>query len=240
MMMLLKKTNIHEKLITKRSNSGTISDQLETVRLLLAKEEDKRIVIRKKLYSKSEKNFNAFEFDLLKTERIFHIKQIKETCIEYRLRFLDSHLYKVPFPEEVITQIKYLEKQHQIQLEGFKLMAPSKVFQLKRYDDPILFAPIGNDYYYLIHKWGNDLHPLRKWLVLPFRNLPNLLLFFMVVSFICSALLPDKFYGIEMNGTMKFVSFLFIFKYWCAVGLYYGVSHGKNFNINIWNSNFGG
>ncbi|WP_395062778.1 hypothetical protein [Flavobacterium sp.] len=36
-------------------------------------------------------------------------------------------------------------------------MAPSKAFNLKKYDDPLLFAPIGNDYYYLIHKWGNDL-----------------------------------------------------------------------------------
>lgn len=238
--MLLKKTNIHEKLIAKRNKSGTHSDPLETVRLLLAKDEENRIAIREKLHSKGKKTSNTFDFDLLETSRIFHIDQIKEICIDYRLRFLDSQLYKVPFPEEVITQIKHLEKQHQTQLEGFKLMAPSKVFQLKRYDDPILFAPMGNDYYYLIHKWGNDLHPLRKWLVLPFKTLPYLLLFFIAISLICSALLPDNFYGVELTDTMKLVSFLFIFKYWCAIGLFYGVSHGKNFNANIWNSNFGG
>nr|WP_294937554.1 hypothetical protein [uncultured Flavobacterium sp.] len=236
--MLLKKTNIHEELISKRKRSGHFTDQLASVKALLAEDEIKRAEIRTKLRSRSETTENAFVFDLLETERIFHIDQIKTTCIDFRLRFLDSHLYKIPFPEEVVSKIKNLEKTHQTQLSGFKLIAPSKVFQLKRYDDPILFVPIGNDYYYLIHKWGNDLHPLRKWLVLPFRNLSNLLLFFLLLSAVCSMLLPENFYGKAAPSTMRLISFLFIFKYWCAIGIYYGVSHGKNFNTVIWNSDF--
>ena len=234
--MLLKKTNIHEVLVSEHKKSGSFTDQLVSVRLLLADDENRRTAIRKKLRSKSDVTENAFIFDLLETDRIFHIEQIKATCIDYRLRFLDSHLYKIPFPEETVTKIKHLENEHSTKLSGFKLMAPSKVFQLKRYNDPILFAPIGNDYYYLIHKWGNDLQPLRRWLVLPFRTIFHLLLFFIIISLLISALLPDKFYGAEMNGTMKLVSFLFLFKYCCAMGLYYGVAKGKNFNVNIWNS----
>jgi hypothetical protein len=238
--MLLRKTNIHEKLVIKRKKSGCFSEQLASVRVLLAEDENRRIEIRKKLNSKSVTTENAFVFDFLETDRIFHIDQIKATCIDYRLRFLDSHLYKIPFPEEVVSQINHLEKKHQTKLSGFKLIAPSKVFQLKKYDDPILFAPIGNDYYYLIHKWGNDLHPLRKWLVLPFRNLGNLLVFFIVLSAFCCMLLPENFYGKAESTTMRLISFLFIFKYWCAIGLYFGVSRGKNFNTVIWNSDFGG
>lgn len=238
--MLLKATNIQEKLILKRKESGCLSQQLASVREILAKDELQRQSIHKKLKSKSPTNENHFVFDLMETENIFYIGQIRQICIDYRLRFLDSHLYKVPFPEEVVTKIKHLEKEHNTQLSGFKLMAPSKVFQLKRYNDPILFAPVGNDYYYLIHKWGNDLQPLRKWMVLPFRTISHLLLFFVLISLLISLLLPDKFYGVEMNGTMKLVSFLFLFKYCCAMGLYYGVAKGKNFNVNIWNSDFGG
>ncbi|ESU25325.1 hypothetical protein FLJC2902T_31330 [Flavobacterium limnosediminis JC2902] len=238
--MLLKKTNIHEKLISQRKKSGCYPDPLTSVRILLAEDENKRVAIRKKLRSGSVSKNNAFIFDLLETDRIFHISQIKATCIDYRLRFLDSNLYKVPFPEEVITEIKHLEKAHHTELGNFKLMAPSKVFELKKYDDPILFAPIGNGYYYLIHKWGNDLHPLRKWLVLPFRNILNLLLFFILLSLTTCFLLPSDFYGVELTGNMKLVSFLFIFKYWCAIGLYYAVAKGKNFNTAIWNSNFEG
>ncbi|HSD14285.1 MAG TPA: hypothetical protein VLB74_06530, partial [Flavobacterium sp.] len=190
--------------------------------------------------SHSPTSENSFVFDLLETENIFHINQIKETCIDYRLRFLDSHLYKIPFPEEVVTKIKYLEKAHNTQLSGFKLMAPSKVFQLKKYNDPILFAPIGNDYYYLIHKWGDDLQPMRKWLVLPFKNLGTLLVTIFLVSLICCFMIPENFYGKAETATMRLISFLFIFKYWCAIAIYLFVWRGKNFNTAIWNSNFGG
>lgn len=238
--MILKPTDIREKLILERKKVGIFSEQLASVRKLLAENETKRIAIRKKLNSKNQNSENAFIFDLLETESIFHIEQIKTICIDYRLRFLDSHLYKVPFPEEVITKISRLEKQHKIELNGFKLMAPSKVFQLKKYNDPILFAPIGNDYYYLIHKWGNDLHPLRKWLVLPFRNLGYLLVTLILISIICCTILPDNFYGKAEPATVRLISFLFIFKYWCAIAIYFFVSKGKNFNVNIWNSNFGG
>ncbi|MEW5675222.1 hypothetical protein ABGT15_02810 [Flavobacterium enshiense] len=238
--MLVKATNIHEKLVLKRKQSGAISEQLAAVKNLLANNELQRQTIHKNLKSKLPTSENRFTFDLLETANIFHISQIKDICINYRLRFLDSHLYKIPFPEEVITKITHLEKLHNTQLSGFKLMAPSKVFMLKKYNDPILFAPIGNDYYYLIHKWGNDLEPLRKWLVLPFKTLSHLLLFFVMISLLISFMLPSKFYGIEMNDTMKLVSFLFLFKYCCAIGIYYGVAKGKNFNANIWNSNFGG
>ncbi|WP_442787839.1 hypothetical protein [Flavobacterium suncheonense] len=238
--MLLKPTDIREKLILKRQKTGIISEQLASVEKILAENEAKRSAIRKKLSSKNQNTENAFVFDLLETENIFHIDQIKAICIDYRLRFLDSHLYKVPFPEEVITKISHLEKRHHTTLSGFKLMAPSKVFQLKKYNDPILFAPIGNDYYYLIHKWGNDLHPLRKWLVLPFRNLGWLLLTLVLISVLCSMALPGNFYGKAEPTTFRLVSFLFLFKYWCAIAIYFFVSKGKNFNVNIWNSNFGG
>ena len=96
-------------------------------------------------------------FDLLETDKIFHIDQIKKLAINFRLRFLDSHLFKNQIPDEAITKIRVLEKNHKTTLQGFKIIAPSKTFQLENYDDPLLFAPIGNNYYYLIHKWGNDL-----------------------------------------------------------------------------------
>lgn len=238
--MVLKPTDIRKKLVLERKKTGLFSAQLAAVKNVLAENETKRNIIRKKLTSKTPIAENNFVFDLLETENIFHLEQIKAICIDYRLRFLDSHLYKVPFPEEVITKISHLEKLHGSELGGFKLMAPSKVFQLKKYDDPILFAPIGNDYYYLVHKWGNDLHPLRKWLVLPFRNLGYLLLSIALISILCCMALPENFYGEAKPATFRLISFLFLFKYWCAIAIYFFVSKGKNFNTAIWNSNFGG
>ena len=62
------------------------------------------------------------------------------------------------------------------------IMAPSKLFKIKSPDDPILFIPIGNNYYYLIHKWGEEFNYLRKLLVLPFKNIDNLTIFSVLVS----------------------------------------------------------
>src|SRR5690606_19848294 len=105
---------------------------------------------------------NNFRIDLLDGKRIFHLADIEKTCINYRLRFLDAHLYKAAFPYETVVRIKELEKEHSINLQGFKLMAPASVFKLKNADDPLLFAPIGNDFYYLVHSWGKDRSEERR------------------------------------------------------------------------------
>jgi hypothetical protein len=33
---------------------------------------------------------NAFSIDLIESDRVYHISQIKEICIDFRLRFLDA------------------------------------------------------------------------------------------------------------------------------------------------------
>src|SRR5210317_754787 len=113
---------------------------------------------------------NQFEFDLLDTSRIYHLDQIRNICIDYRLRFLDLSYFRPQMPQEAKNAIAELEGSHNTHLDGMKILAPSRLFKLEDKDDPLLFVPMGNNYFYLIHKWGNDLHPLRKWLVWPFKN----------------------------------------------------------------------
>ena len=95
-------------------------------------------------------------------DKVFHIDSIEKLCIKYRLRFLDTHLFKGDYPNELYSIIPELEATHETKLENFKIMAPSKLFRLKTKEDPLLFVPIGNGYYYLIHKWGNDLKTYRN------------------------------------------------------------------------------
>lgn len=186
----------------------------------------------------SENVNNSLCFDLLDTKRIYHISQIEKICINYRLRFLDSNLFKGDIPSEAIQQIKNLNTDHNTELKGFKIMAPSKLFKLKNADDPILMAPIGNGYYYFIHKWGNDLHPLRRFLVWPVKTLENFLFSVLVLSFITTALVPKGIFMEELSGTEFFLLFLFMFKWFTGIALYYGFAKGKNFNTAIWQSKF--
>lgn len=182
--------------------------------------------------------FNTLDFDKLESNRIYHISQIEKICVNYRLRFLESNLFKGDLPQEAVQEIKRLNTEHDTELKGFKVMAPSKLFKLKNADDPILMAPIGNGYYYFIHKWGNDLHPLRRFLVWPVKTLENFIFTMFVISLVTTALVPKGIFMEEQSGTEFFLLFIFMFKWFLGMALYYGFAKGKNFNESIWQSKF--
>lgn len=184
------------------------------------------------------KNDNKFDFDKLESKRIVHLNAIKKTCISYRLRFLDIHYFKGDIPIEAIDKIKELELDHGIIINSFKIMAPSVMFRLKKTDDPLMFVPIGNNYYYLIHKWGNDLNPLRRIRMWPFHSLKNLLFSLLAVSFLITLMTPLQIFTKSPDSSSFWLLFLFMFKAIVAVVLFLGVALGKNFNPKIWNSKY--
>lgn len=235
---MMKRTNIQEKLTKAKKSSRADEKILEEVHAILDSVQVERSNIQKNLEDIPRKSTNAFNPNLLQSEKIFHISQIKSVCIDYRLRFLNSNLFKGVIPEEAITRIHHFEKEHQTELMGFKILAPSKMFRLKDKDDPILFVPIGNGYYYLIHKWGNDLHPLRKILMWPFKNIVNLAFFVLLISYFLTLLIPNGLFS-RSSSTAEFgILFFFMFKSIAAVVIFYGVALGKNFNNAIWNSRY--
>lgn len=236
--MLLRKTNIEEKLMRSKSGANTSDEILEDVQRILRKDSDCRERIAKNLNGGHKSIINSFDFELLETAKIYHIDQIQKTCIDYRLRFLNSKYFKSEIPPKAISKIKRLEQEHKIEIKGFKIIAPSKLFKLENKDDPLLFAPIGNDYFYLIHKWGNDLHPLRKWLMWPFKNIINLAGLVLLISYLVTLFVPDGLFS-KNNSTAEFwIIFFFMFKSMASVVIFYGFALGKNFNPAIWNSKY--
>jgi hypothetical protein len=236
--MLIKKTNIEERLQYLKNKQTNEQDILQAVHKLLAVDNHKDDLVSETLSKSNDANHNDFVFDLLETERIYQLEQIKEICINYRLRFLDSKYFKGELPYEAILKIKSLEKKHNTKLNGFKIIAPSKLFKLENADDPLLFAPIGNGYYYLIHKWGNDLNPFRKILMWPYKSFGNLIIATLLVSLIATGLFPEGVFSNKPNSTQAGMIFFFIFKSIAAVVIYYGFAAGKNFNTAIWNSKY--
>ena len=181
---------------------------------------------------------NNFDFDLLESDKIYHIYHIKQICVDYRLRFLDSKYFKAEIPQEALGKIKRLEKQHDIEVKGFKIIGPSKVFKLADKDDPILFAPIGNDYFYKIHKWGNDLHPLRKLLMWPFKNSVNLAVLVLFISYVVSLLIPNGLFSKTGTTAQFWILLFFTFKSIVAIVVFYGFALGKNFSPAVWRSRY--
>ncbi|MDC3077378.1 hypothetical protein OA327_01555 [Flavobacteriales bacterium] len=185
--------------------------------------------------------FFEFEYNISKIDsnKLFHVNQIKKICIDYRLRFLELNLFKGKVPKKAYQNLEKFKADHPNLKFDLKIMAPSKLFELENYDDPLLFASLGNGYYYLIHKWGNDLSFFRKISVWPFKNLVNILTFISIISLVITALVPGNiFYYDGKPGTQFFITFLFILKSVIAIFIYYGFSLGKNFNEFIWNRKY--
>ena len=183
-------------------------------------------------------SINNFDFDLLESHKIFHLDQIREVCIDYRLRFLDLKYFKGNVPKEAIAKISALEKNHDTTLDNFKVMAPSVLFRLKKADDPLHFVPLGNKYFYLIHKWGDDLSFFRKAWAWSFKNIWNLLITVMVVSFFATLITPYQIFTKSPTPSTFWMLFFFMFKAIASIVLFYGFALGKNFNPAIWNNRY--
>lgn len=231
-------TNLESKLKSYRKKSLTEGDILKEIQKIFEAYDKASESIQDAIKTSSGANSNDFDLELLETDRIYHLSTIKDICIDYRLRFLDSKYFKGEIPNSAISKIRQLEKDHNTEIKGFKIMAPSKLFKLEDKDDPLLFAPIGNDYFYLIHKWGNDLHPLRKLLVWPFKSIVNLTLLTLVISYIATLLIPHGLFSNSSSSAEFWIIYFFMFKSIAAIVLFYGFAMGKNFNPVIWNSKY--
>ena len=236
---MFKKTNIREKLNSEKFKTDLEQKKtLDQVYKILANDNKETVRIEKTIAAGRVSPSNAFNFDLLETANIYHINEIKKICIDYRLRFLDSKYFKGKIPQEAISKIKSLEKEHDIELKGFKIIAPSKLFKLEDKDDPLLFAPIGNQYFYLIHQWGNDLHPFRKILMWPFKNIANLTFLVVCISFLATLMVPSGLFSKSSSAVEFWIIYFFMFKCIASVVIFYGFALGKNFNPAIWNSKY--
>ncbi|TDS15245.1 hypothetical protein DFQ03_1885 [Maribacter caenipelagi] len=237
--MLLSKTNIEEKL-TKVRNGQILSEdeRMKEVHNILSNLDAEFDRIEQNVTTSKGVPINKFNFEILESSKIYHIDEIKQICIDYRLRFLDTSYFKGSIPAEALSKIKSLEKEHNLEIKGFKIIAPSKLFKLEDKDDPLLFAPIGNGYHYLIHQWGNDLHPLRKFLMWPFKSIVNLAILVLLMSFITTMMIPDGLFSKSNSNAQFWILNFFMFKCIASVVIFYGFAMGKNFNPAIWNSKY--
>lgn len=195
-----------------------------------------------KLFGDHQGLINELDLKKLDPARIYKLEQIKELCTRYRLRFLNTRYFKGEIPYEAIGKIKALQKSQDRDLEGYKMIAPAPMFNLKNKDrDPLLMLPLGNDRFYLIHKWGNDLHPLRALMVLPFRSFKTLLLSVALLAAFVVSLFPDSMVMGPLDQSswnIRIIFFFYLFLAFSGLTALYGFSRMKNFNSELWNSKY--
>ena len=191
------------------------------------------------IYDLNIQFFNDFDIDKLKSKNIYHISDIKKICIDYRLRFLNIKYFKADIPLTAQTKLKTFKKEQKLNILDLKIMAPSKLFKLKNADDPLLFCNLGNDYFYLIDKWGNDLSFFRKISMWPFKSLTNILFFIAFLSLLATLIIPKGIFVYDNSPNAEFfITYLFMLKSIVAIVLFFSFSLGKNFNKAIWNRKY--
>ena len=228
--------NLQNTLRKDRDKHISSEDLKVMIQAIFDRKEAVKSRVKSILETPNKSYVNTLTFDALDFDKIFHIDSIKKLCINYRLRFLDTHLFKGEYPKELYSIIPNLENDHKIQLKDFKIMAPSKLFRLKTKEDPLLFVPIGNDYYYLVHKWGDDLKSYRKILVWPFKNI-NTLIFTSIILSLLSTAIGSALFN-DFSDTQLLVIFIFNIKTFVFVTFYLLFMMRKNFNESIWNSKY--
>lgn len=237
---MLKSIDLYKELLKTRAKALKEEELLTLVRSIFEEVDIQHEAINNRLINGSNKTkiVNNFDIDKLESSRIFHISQIRKICINYRLKFLNTNLFKGDYPLETISKIRQLEKEHQIELTNFKIAAPAVLFKLKKADDPLLFAPIGNDFYYFIDKWGNDVHFFRSvkyWFV---RSFDNFMISLLLISVLLSIFASCFFFKTEASVGHIIIFFMFCFKGVVGMALFTGVSIGKNFSEYSWKSEY--
>lgn len=171
--------------------------------------------------------------------QIYTLDEIKTLCIHYRLRFLPTRYFKADFPRETMRAIKNVERDLDTKIESFCILAPASLFNLEDANaDPLLFAPLEDGTFYLVHQWGNDLAWYRKLLALPFRNITNLVLSILCLSGILAWITP----GSLISDSANFFSFARLLMFiWFALTSSALVSYiwfltNQKFSCDAWSS----
>lgn len=174
-------------------------------------------------------------------DRLFREEDIRAMAIRYRLRFLDAALFKGEIPHTALAEVKRLDRQAYGNLSGFKILAPAGLFHLREKDkDPVLFLSLGKGWYYLVHQWGKDLHPLRALAVWPFRSFRTLFLCVLALATVVTFSFPDAVMmmpGDTSSWPVRGILFFYCLFALSGLTALYGFSRMRDFSSTLWNLN---
>lgn len=208
---------------------------------LWLEEEQKRDDLIRALVLSSRKQ-HVVGINGIDPDRIFSLDTIERLCVKYRLRFLDGGLYKGEVPSQAVQAIRSLERKAEGPLTSFMVMAPAQRFKLCDSEvDPLLFVPIGNERYYLVHKWGNDLSRVRSLAYWPVRSPLRLIATVFLLAFICAMAVPTSLIAPEaasfFNGQRLLMLFwsVMVFGGFTVFGWF---AFFGQFSTQAWNSRY--
>lgn len=234
--MLFSGINIKKELVKRRSQQNLLNEVNELLRG--EAETDGEI-----LYRLKTNNLSApLQISTSDSENIFSIEDIRHICIRYRLRFLESAHFKAEYPYSAISEIKAFEKKYNVSIGSFHIIAPQEAFELENINkDPLLFARLNENNYYLLHQWGTDMKWYRKIIAWPLQNLKTLLVSLLFIGLLFSFSLPSSIlhvFSFQANMYLRIWLSIHTFIALAGFALWGGLSFDKTFSSSNWNSRY--
>ena len=216
--------NIEKELISLKSKNEKLllNSEIDQLNNDLIKEK----TIQKNINSSNNKKYFA-NIKIDESSNVYNFKTIETIAIKHRLRFLPTKFFKNQIPQEAIFKIKEIEKSNSIEIKKFFILAPSSAFDLEDCNkDPLLFIPLKNNQYYLVHKWGSDLSWIKKLTAIPFRTLETMAISVALTALIIALLTPTWLIlnGAEIDmgyfGYHRLAWFLYAFIMLCSLSTF--------------------
>ena len=155
---------------------------------------------------------------------VYHVDDVRQICINYRMRMLPSHRYHGPIDPEFGPKLNRFQKEHDLtatQLEqDFFIVAPAETFDLEKRQrplvDPLLLYRIDNEHYKMVHQWGGDLHPLRYLRAWRHRSLTNMTIYWTLFTFLSTMVL----FGLLAESMTNALTIASVFTFLVGWGYY--------------------
>lgn len=237
---MFKQTDIQQQLSRFRKKQEDRGDNLVSEAQRILKQDlftEKKILSHLGQYNRS---FELLDEESLDDRFIFSPAEIKKVCIHYRLKFLESKVYKPEIPYEAILKIKGLNSQFHKDIKEFKIMSPAGAFTEKEnVQEAVLFAGTNYGNYYLVHRWGQPLpwyRLIRYWHMRYFENL-----FFTVIAFtlLLTLSLPIGFITLDNKADYwsgyRAAAFFHLLIFNMGVTAYTTFAFARNFSSTVWN-----
>ena len=171
--------------------------------------------------------------------RKYNAESIEKICIRFRLRFLESDLFKGDIPSEAIREVKRIESSIGTTFSTFKIIAPQERFNLKdSTKDPILMAELPNGQFYYIFQWGDDMKWYEEILKYPFRHIGALAATSSAIGLLVAILVPSQFEAVHSEFFFRFFMFSMTTCLIMTLSVITAIMYSKDFSENVWNSKF--
>jgi hypothetical protein len=182
----------------------------------------------------------AAPIQIKNNSRVFELSDIKKVSLANKLKFADLRFYKQSLPKKTKLKCDAFQIEHGEDFKFMILTHASNFQSNKTISQKLLFAEIGNNEYFLIHKWGQPLTYVNKILNIPFRNLENMLVFVFGFALVINLITPTDFITSDKNIGYFSLYRVFYF-FWLSIAtsaifIYYSVGIRKGLNSENWSN----